>query len=221
MIYGYVPSVLDGTELEINETDYQSLPLPEKYSYYNYMSPILDQGAESTCVPHSISAAYDYYNAMMHPETSVDGKFTNKGISIHQIYNAKTNIGEGMSYKEALEFCKKHGVISEKAYLKKQAETPTKIYDYARVMSLLAIKQCLVINGPVMIATWVKNPNSSTFWKGNTNYGGHATCLIGYDDNKQGFLLRNSWGRNFGERGYTWFPYKDFKDILEAWTIII
>ena len=48
MIYGYVPSVLDGTELEINETDYQSLPLPEKYSYYNYMSPILNQGAEST-----------------------------------------------------------------------------------------------------------------------------------------------------------------------------
>ena len=61
MIYGYVPSVLDGTELEINETDYQSLPLPEKYSYYNHMSPILNQGAESTCVPHSISAAYDYY----------------------------------------------------------------------------------------------------------------------------------------------------------------
>ena len=126
-----------------------------------------------------------------------------------------------MSYKEALEFCKKHGVISEKAYLKKQVETPIKIYDYARVMSLLAIKQCLVINGPVMIATLVKNINSSTFWKGNTNYGGHATCLIGYDDHKQGFLLRNSWGKSFGERGYTWFPYKDFKDILEAWTIII
>ena len=99
MIYGYVPSVLDGTELEINETDYQSLPLPEKYSYYNYMSPILNQGAESTCVPHSISAAYDYYNAMMHPETSVDGKFINKGRLMQLIYNGKRSVGEGTSYK--------------------------------------------------------------------------------------------------------------------------
>ena len=221
IVYGYVPSILDGTENEIKEEDYASLPLPSAYSYLQFMSPILNQGTESTCVPHSISAAYDYYNAMIHPESAKNGVFVNKGISIHQIYNAKTNSGEGMSYKEALEFCKSHGVISEKAYIKKQDEEPIKIYDYARVCSMLAIKQSLVINGPVMIATYVKDPEAPEFWKGRYNYGGHATCLIGYDDKKSAFLLRNSWGKNFGDDGYVWFPYRDFGSILEAWTIII
>ena len=221
IFYGYVPSVLDGTEREINEEDYKSLPIPEEYDYLNYMSPILNQGAESTCVPHSISAAYDYYNAMIHPETADEGKFVNLGISIHQIYNCRTNKGEGMSYKEALEFCKNNGVISEHNYIKHIPQEPIKIYDYARVCSIIALKQSLVINGPVMIATMVKNMNSSQFWKGNANYGGHATCLIGYSDKKEAFLLRNSWGKSFGNKGYTWFPYKDYASILEAWTIVI
>lgn len=221
IFYGYVPSVLDGTEREITEENYKSLPLPLYYSYYNYMSPVLNQGSESTCVPHAISAAYDYYNAMKNPDTASRGKFINKGISIHQIYNARTNRGNGMSYKEALEFCKTNGVISEKSYLKKQEEAPSKLYDYAKVNSLLAVKQCIFVNGPVMIATLVKDLDASNFWKGSNNYGGHATCLIGYDDAKDAFLLRNSWGTQFGNKGYTWFPYKDFSCILEAWTIII
>lgn len=219
MVFGYVPSVIDGTESVVQEES--SLPLPRAYSYLQYMSPIMDQGSESTCVPHSISAAYDYYNAMMFPETAKDGKFAPTGIAIHQIYAAKTNFGEGMSYKEALEFCKKSGVVTEKEYYKKDLSKPRKIYDYARVLSYLTLKQSIVINGPVMIATYVRDLHSPTFWKGNSNYGGHATCLIGYDDNKEAFLLRNSWGTSFGNKGYVWFPYKDFNQILEAWTLII
>jgi len=222
IVFGYVPSVLDGTEQIINEENYKSLPLPSSYSYLQFMSPIMNQGSESTCVPHSISAAYDYYNAMMFPATSsTEGKFSPSEISIHQIYNAKTNYGPGMSYKEALEFCKNFGVVSEKEYLKKDLSKPRKIYNYAKVVSYLGVKQSIVINGPVMIATYVRDLNSPAFWRGTNNYGGHATCLIGYDDAKEAFLLRNSWGTKFGNGGYVWFPYKDFKNILEAWTIII
>lgn len=222
IFYGYVPSEIDGTELVIQEYEYKSLPLPAVYSYLSFMSPIMNQGTESTCVPHSISAAYDYYNAMMNPDSTSEGKFTATGISIHQIYNAKTNVGEGMSYKEALEFCKKHGVVTEKEYIHKvQNAVPRKIYDYARILSQHVMKQSLVINGPVMIATYVRDLHSPAFWKGNSNYGGHATCLIGYDDNREAFLLRNSWGTDFGNKGYVWFPYKDFNSILEAWTIIV
>jgi len=50
--------------------------------------------------------------------------------------------------------------------------------------------------------------------------GGHAICIAGYDDaktitNKQdgartvgAFKIRNSWGPNWGLRGYGWIPYK-------------
>ena len=38
--------------------------------------------------------------------------------------------------------------------------------------------------------------------------GGHAVCIIGYDDNKGTFKVRNSWGEKWGDKGYCYFPYK-------------
>jgi C1A family cysteine protease len=38
--------------------------------------------------------------------------------------------------------------------------------------------------------------------------GGHAVMLVGYDDAKQMFKVRNSWGTGWGQRGYFWMPYQ-------------
>jgi C1A family cysteine protease len=51
--------------------------------------------------------------------------------------------------------------------------------------------------------------------------GGHAIAAVGYDDNlkiknsdrggvetKGAFLIRNSWGTGWGEKGYGWLPYE-------------
>ena len=37
--------------------------------------------------------------------------------------------------------------------------------------------------------------------------GGHALCFAGYDDSKNAFLVRNSWGVQWGQGGYFWLPY--------------
>ena len=37
--------------------------------------------------------------------------------------------------------------------------------------------------------------------------GGHAVMCVGYDDSKQMFLVRNSWGTAWGLAGYFWMPY--------------
>ena len=37
--------------------------------------------------------------------------------------------------------------------------------------------------------------------------GGHAVMAVGYDDAKQAFLVRNSWGKGWGIKGYFWMPY--------------
>jgi len=39
--------------------------------------------------------------------------------------------------------------------------------------------------------------------------GGHAVSLVGYDDSKKAWLVRNSWGEEFGENGYIWIAYAD------------
>lgn len=38
--------------------------------------------------------------------------------------------------------------------------------------------------------------------------GGHAVCLVGYDDVRQVFIAKNSWGSNWGDRGYFYMPYQ-------------
>jgi len=36
--------------------------------------------------------------------------------------------------------------------------------------------------------------------------GGHAVCVVGYDDKTQRFRLRNSWGPGWGQKGYFTCP---------------
>jgi len=49
--------------------------------------------------------------------------------------------------------------------------------------------------------------------KSGRSRGGHALCLVGYDDNKQtadgpgAFKFVNSWGTDWGDAGYGWMSY--------------
>lgn len=38
--------------------------------------------------------------------------------------------------------------------------------------------------------------------------GGHAVLMVGYDNDKEVFLVRNSWGEGWGMQGYFTLPYE-------------
>ncbi|MGB8453011.1 MAG: C1 family peptidase, partial [Anaerocolumna sp.] len=44
------------------------------------------------------------------------------------------------------------------------------------------------------------------------SFGGHAMLIVGYDDARQAFKLRNSWGVDWGEDGYLWMSYASLKN---------
>lgn len=203
--FGWSPSKLDGTEHQFDEI--KNFDIPETYSYVNFLPPVENQGATNMCVTYAISAHVDW-NFNMDAATK-----TSKSINIdkNEIYNARSLSGDrGMTFKEALNFMKKHGAKSEKGNIKIEA--------YAMIKSEIALKQALLLNGPCIGGLYVKNSASIEFWNGNENHGGHAISIVGY--NKDGFIIRNSWGLNYGSRGYAVVKYKDFDKILECWTII-
>lgn len=43
--------------------------------------------------------------------------------------------------------------------------------------------------------------------QGDAPIGGHAVLAMGYDDEEQLFIIRNSWGPNWGDNGYYYMPY--------------
>ena len=50
---------------------------------------------------------------------------------------------------------------------------------------------------------YIKGPTNST----NYFRGYHCVCIVGYDDNKQAWLMKNSWGTGWGMAGYCWIGY--------------
>ena len=59
------------------------------------------------------------------------------------------------------------------------------------------------------------------FWKPNTGdrmLGGHAVTIVGYT--KTAFIIRNSWSEQWGDNGYTYYPFTQWGMHREIWTTI-
>lgn len=100
-------------------------------------------------------------------------------------------------------------------------------------ISIRAVKEHLAKEAPVVIGMMVGGsfmegmmgqkvwmPASSDYQQ--MGFGGHAMCVVGYDDKLAGgaFQIMNSWGPEWGENGVGWVRYADFKEFVrEAYGI--
>jgi C1A family cysteine protease len=89
------------------------------------------------------------------------------------------------------------------------------------------VKKSLAEGKPVVIG--MNTPDSfieaKNVWEPTENpgnfYGGHALCVVGYDDDRGAFEIINSWGRKWGNGGFIWVPYKAFVDfVIESYEMI-
>lgn len=201
MIGGCFQSKLDGTEAKY-EANRSTFPI--QYSYEKILPSVINQGEDSICVPCSLSAFLNW-------DCNVSNKAAGKDNKIHlqEIYNIREKKISGMTIKEGLSYLKNHGVSSNKGLLK--------IDKYAKIGTISALKSALIANGPCLGHLPI-NSDSDYFWRGSDYKGGHAVAIIGY--NKKGFIIRNSWGTQFGQNGNVVLPYEDFSSFKELWTII-
>ncbi|MCB1220694.1 MAG: hypothetical protein H7A35_04320 [Planctomycetales bacterium] len=76
------------------------------------------------------------------------------------------------------------------------------------------IKNVLATDTPVPMATYGLETSLLYYSGGVYEFGGtagvnggHAMCIVGYDDSLQAFDIRNQWGSNWGVGGHVWFSY--------------
>lgn len=90
--------------------------------------------------------------------------------------------------------------------------------DESNAIKIESVKRSLVSGNPAIIGFMVEK----SFYSAKTLYepddlgitGGHAMCVIGYDDDKYGgsFEIVNSWGKSWGNDGFMWVRYEDFAE---------
>ncbi|MBP6287257.1 MAG: peptidase C1A papain [Ferruginibacter sp.] len=109
-------------------------------------------------------------------------------------------------------------------------------------ISIRAIKEHLAKDAPVVIGmmvggSFMQPMMGKELWtptdedRSQMGFGGHAMCVIGYDDRKVAkyangetyagsFQIMNSWGNDWGVNGIAWVGYADFKEFVrEAYGI--
>lgn len=203
-VFGFKPTVFDGTERIYDASI--SVELPDSYSYKGFLPTVIDQGEYSICVPCSVSAYLNWRENLKH------GNIIDNKISLFEIYNSRPDNTDGMTFKDAFKYLKHTGVKSKVGRLK--------IKGYGRVVNAMALKCAIIANGPCVGALPVYSYDKK-FWEqksGEELMGYHAISIMGYDE--EGFIIRNSWGTDFGNNGYTHISYDDYDTLFDIWTVL-
>ncbi|MFN8254811.1 MAG: C1 family peptidase [Bacteroidales bacterium] len=217
--------------------------LPSSASLKSYAPTPLSQGSYGTCVGWSstfcaLTIIYAKANGWSDKAT-IDANTFSPGFVYSQIKNTSdVNCTYGTYIPDALDLLKTKGApkysemdiscpssIPLDVFNKAQKNT---ISDYAKLfdtydlesIKIQAVKKSLSEGKPVVIG--MKCPTSFNTAKGSWSptedpageFGGHAMCVIGYDDNQYGgaFEIQNSWGTWWGNQGYIWIKYDDFQN---------
>jgi len=199
--------------------------LPEIWDLRPQMRPVRDQGQQGTCSAQTAAALKEWEEL-----TDVELR---EYLSPQFVYNLRSNQeSSGMTPRDTMDILYKIGIVTEKDYPYGQfkAITPElkfkaakyKIQGYAQINTVDSLKKALFANGPCYIAFPVFNSDKMDFWKpdftGQEMLGGHAVCVAGYLKDK--FIIRNSWTAEWGDQGYTYFPFAEWGFQWEVWTAI-
>ena len=87
----------------------------------------------------------------------------------------------------------------------------TKAALYYKLPVLIGVSLTESFMKPAILGNGIWKPQ-----EGEQEIGGHAMCVIGYDDTKNGgsFEVMNSYGTEFGDNGFVWISYKDYEKLV-------
>jgi hypothetical protein len=206
------------------------------YSLRSFAPPVLSQGELGSCV--SWATAYAGL-------TIVKGIELNQKIDPYSPLNLyirykllmnESPCSYGASVPYALNILKNNGCLkfntfknSCDANVSKDEEYSDKLFSYSVIdpNHINKIKSAISSKMPVSIAikcysgdSWHNAKLNNGLWSGYASgivNGGHAMCLIGYDDSKEGgaFEIMNSWGEDWGDKGFFWIKYNDFPKFVD------
>jgi C1A family cysteine protease len=203
-------------------------------------TPILDQGSMGSCAAHAAVAIFEWLQknktAKFFPGSrmfiykearDIDGSTGDVGTYLRSVAAVMANEGvpnESLwAYSSSLLNTEPTAAVKAEA-IKAHADSYWRVDGSSSAATINNIKAAVATSGlPVMFGCTVYDSIFNTGSDGmipapgGSVAGGHAMAILGYDDAKQRFLIKNSWGTSWGAKGYGWLGY-DY-DISDCWVI--
>ena len=227
--YGFIKGKEDTRDLRYSISK-PAEGLPSKSDLRNQFPPCYDQLQTSSCTGNGTIGALQsaQFHAEM-PSVMLSRLFA--------YYNARKEEGDpstdgGAEIRDVIKACNVYGIVeetmwpfSEDAVTKEpswevyEEAITDRIHFYASVDLTNAdhIKVALSHGLPVVFGFDVYSyfESEAMAKKGilnipgshESNLGGHCVVIVGHDDSTKMFLVRNSWGTDWGINGYFWMSY--------------
>lgn len=191
--------------------------LPKAINWFNMNIPVSNQGNQPACVGYSTAYLKQEQEMMEYNQViNFSGlDFYKRLKEIDEIPNQA-----GTYIRVAMKALQEEGI-------KDSINGAYKIESYTSVKSIDELKYAITANGFAVIGVDVfdsfYNPINGVidYKEGEESNGLHAILLGAYDDNEKKFIMKNSWGENWGLGGYSYLTYKYVEKALnDAWTSI-
>ena len=210
--------------------DCRPLARPPVVDLSGKFSPVYDQGDLGSCTGNAWVGALEY-------EENIQQEAFVSFSRLFIYFNERLLEGDidqdgGAEIRDGIKTLVRYGACSEglwpydiaKFKLKPSMEAYTealnhKALQYSRVeQTENAITHALAAGHPVVCGIMIYDSfESEEVAKdgvvpmpkdGEACQGGHAVCIVGYDYNKKLFKFRNSWGPDWGDKGYFYLPFE-------------
>jgi len=221
------------------------LTLAPRVDLRNYCSPVEDQGNIGSCTGNAIAGQIELIDRKGGKQLDVSRLFI---YYEERVLEGSVRYDAGAYIRDGIKVCYTKGAPLESLWPyvtnKFATKPPTaaytdalkrKVTGYQRCADFNAVKNAVAAGNPVTIGFTVYDsfegawgdiphgqagsgmmpfPNTAT----ESVLGGHAVCIVGYDDTlpvagraNGRFIVRNSWGTGWGDAGYFYMPYDVIK----------
>jgi len=227
--YGWQPDLPDQRDFRYSAPTELVSRLPEKTDLRPACPPVYDQGQLGSCTANAIGAAFEFgLIKQKAPEFMPSRLFIYYN---ERVIENSTGTDSGAMIRDGMKTIMKDGVCPEKEWpyiISEFAQKPKEscysdalkhqVLSYHRVpRSLDQIRGCLAEGYPMVFGFTVyesfegaevaKTGVLNMPQKTEKSIGGHAVLAVGYDDPSKRFIVRNSWGEQWGIKGYFTIPY--------------